>query len=522
MTRETQVLNLTVVVSYLLLIVGVGAYFALRRKTASRFMVADQSIPGWAIGLSMFGSYISSISFLANPASSFAGNWLWAGFTLVTPIGLFFGATVFMKFYRRSGAVSAYSHLEHRFGPWARTYAVFTFLVLQMARMGTILFLLSQAVLPLLGGDPAHDQWLARTIVIAVGLLITFYTLFGGIEAVVWTGALQSVILIAGPLICMAALWLKTPGGMGAIVEAGVSEGKFSFGPFDASVAVPTFWLVAITSILGHIQGWATDQSYIQRYISARTEKEAARSIWFAGLLYMPVAFFFWFIGTALYAFYQAAPERLPAGTPPDSVFPHFIAYELMPGLSGLVIAAIFAASMDSNLNSMATLTLEDGYKRYFRPKAGDRESLLVLYIATFCWGLASVGYGLIMTLKGATTTIEFSAKVGGLLGGGVLGMFLLGFLWKKVSNRVAMVSTAVGVAVVVWITLSRWGVWPESWAALRSPIHEMAAGLVGTLVILAVGCSLTLLLNRADRPRIGMKPLSADALAPPEIRRSV
>src|SRR5688572_14983425 len=133
MTRETQVLNLTVVVSYLLLIVGVGAYFALRRKTASRFMVADQSIPGWAIGLSMFGSYISSISFLANPASSFAGNWLWAGFTLVTPIGLFFGATVFMKFYRRSGAVSAYSHLEHRFGPWARTYAVFTFLVLQMA-----------------------------------------------------------------------------------------------------------------------------------------------------------------------------------------------------------------------------------------------------------------------------------------------------------------------------------------------------------------------------------------------------
>src|SRR5690606_23942124 len=117
-----------------------------------------------------FGSYISSISFLANPASSYAGNWLWAVFTFCTPIGLLAGVYIFMPFYRRSGAVSAYEHLEHRFGPWARSYAVFTYLVIQMARMGTILFLLSQAVLPLFGLHPVQDVWWARAIILAIGL----------------------------------------------------------------------------------------------------------------------------------------------------------------------------------------------------------------------------------------------------------------------------------------------------------------------------------------------------------------
>lgn len=485
---STHALNLSVVLIYLLLIVGIGGYFARKRKTVSRFMVASQTIPGWAIGLSMFGSYISSISFLANPASTFAGNWLWAGFTLATPIGLLVGATVFVRFYRRSGAVSAYAHLEDRFGPWARSYAVFTFLVLQTARMGTILFLLSQAVLPLLGGDPTENLGLVRGLIVAIGLLITLYTLFGGMEAVVWTGVVQSIVLIAGPLICIVTLLVKTPGGLGHVLSVAAADGKFGMAPYTLEIAVPTFWLVMISSVFGHVQGWATDQSYIQRFLSARTEREAAQSVWLAGLLYMPVAALFWFIGTALYVFYVSSPGRLPPGTPPDSVFPHFIAHEVLPGLSGLVIAAIFAASMDSNLNSMATLTLEDGYRRYVRPRAGEREGLAVLYIATLLWGLAGIGFGLAMTAKGATTTIEFSARIGGLLGGGILGLVLLGFISSKTGPWSAAIATAAGVVVITWMTLSRWSIWPESWAAWRSPAHEIAAGVVGTVVIVGVG----------------------------------
>ena len=504
----THYINLAVVVGYLLMIVGVGAYYALKRKTASQFMIADQTMPGWAVGLSMFGSYISSISFLANPATSFSGNWMWAGFTLVTPIGLLVGTTLFMRFYRRGGAVSAYTHLESRFGPWARAYAVFTFLILQMARMGTVLYLLSQAVVPLLGagGAGADTTWTARVVIVIVGVLIMLYTLFGGIEAVVWTGVIQSAVLILGPVIVIMTLLLKMPGGAGEIFAAGAAHEKFSFGPYAWNLAAPMFWLVVLNAILEHLRNWGVDQSYIQRYISARSERDAARSIWLAGLLYMPVALFFFFIGTALWAFYRALPARLPAGTAPDSVFPHFISHELAPGLSGLVIAAIFAASMDSNLNSMATLTLVDGYKRYVRPNAGDRESLRVLWAATLFWGVASIGYGLFMTLKGSTTTLQFTANLSGLLAGGILGLFLLALLSKRrVTSGMAATAVIAGVLVITWMTLSRirigeHAVWPERWEEFRSPWHEMTAGLVGTAVILFVAFGLAVLLPRRAR----------------------
>ena len=487
-----QLLNLAVVVGYLILIVGVGTFFALKKKDSNQFMVAHQTMPGWAVGLSMFGSYISSISFLANPAQTFAGNWMFAAFTLITPIGLWIGTSVFLKFYRRSNAVSAYSHLEQRFGPWARVYAVFAYLLLQMARTGTILFLLSQATLPLLGGR-ADDLGLTRIIIIAVGLLITFYTLFGGIEAVVWTGVLQSIILVIGPIICLATLIIKMPGGLGEILNVALANDKFSFAPYTLDLAIPTFWLVVLGALLEHLRNWGIDQSYIQRYISARSEKEAARSIWIAGLLYIPTAFVFWFIGTALYAYYTTMPARLPAGTPPDGVFPQFIAFEILPGLSGLVIAAIFAASMDSNLNSMATLTLLDGYKRYLRPNATDRESLRVLWTSTVFWGLMSIGWGLFLTLKGATTTIQFTANIAGLVGGGVLGLFLLGLIGKRVTSWMAAVSVSLGVLLITWMTVSRLKlgtteVWPAAWASWRSPWHEMLAGPLGTLAIIMIG----------------------------------
>jgi solute:Na+ symporter, SSS family len=161
---------------------------------------------------------------------------------------------------------------------------------------------------------------------------------------------------------------------------------------------------------------------------------------------------------------------------------------------------------MDSNLNSMATLTLVDGYKRYFRANTGDRESLRVLWASTIFWGVASIGYGLFMTLKGSTTTLQFTANLSGLLAGGILGLFLLALLSsRRVTSGIAAIAVSIGVLVITWMTLSRIkigdrAVWPAAWSAWRSPWHEMTAGIVGTGVILGVGIALSLLVPRRDQ----------------------
>jgi SSS family solute:Na+ symporter len=450
-------------------------------------MAAGRSLPGWALGLSMFGSYISSISFLANPGKAYGSNWNPFVFSLATPIAAAIAVKWFVPFYRRTGKVSAYEHLEHRFGGWARTYAVVCFLLTQMARMGTVVYLLALAVAPLVG-------WDVKIVILVTGALMTTYTVLGGIRAVVWTGVLQSLVLVAGPLVCVAALLLKTPGGLVQILNVGWAEQKFSLGSLGPSLAQPTFWVVLVYGLVINLGNFGIDQSYVQRYITARDDREAAKGVWLAALLYVPAAAVFFFIGTSLFVFYGARPELLGSVTQPDKVFPHFIATQLPVGMAGLVVAAIFAASMDSNLNSMATLTLCDIYKRYLRPGAGEREAMLVLYLSTLLWGV--LGTGVALAMIRAESALDVWWEMASIFSGGMLGLFLLGLISRRAKNPAALTGVTVGILVIVWMSLSpRWGWLPES---LRSPLHSFMIIVVGTLSILLVGLAVSRLTSRA------------------------
>jgi solute:Na+ symporter, SSS family len=483
--HQLSYIDVAVLVAYLAAVVGFGAWFARRQGDADDYMSAHSSLPGWAVGLSMFGSYVSSISFLANPGKSFAGNWNAFVFSLATPIAAVAAVRWFVPFFRRSGEVSAYEHLEHRFGPWARTYAVVCFLLVQMTRMGTVVYLLGLAVAPLTG-------WPVWTIVVATGGLMTAYTMAGGIKAVVWLGVLQSAVLVAGTATCLFAVVAKTPGGLGEIVELGDVYDKFSLGSFGPSLAAPTFWVILAYGLTINLGNFAVDQSYVQRYITARSDRDAARSVWITAVLYVPTSAIFFFIGTALFAFYRERPE-VAAGLKPDQVFPHFIATELPTGIAGLVVAAIFAASMDSNLNSMATLTLCDVYKRYWRPAAGERESLRVLQLSTLAWGLAGTGVALAMTRVGQA--LDAWWILSGIFSGGVLGLFLLGLL-TRAGNEAAAIATAIGVIVIGWLTLPTLPdvTMPE---ALRAPLDANLTVVVGTLTIFLVGMIASRFLSR-------------------------
>ncbi len=481
MSGSLSPLDLAVLVAYLVGVVGSGCWFYRRAGDSERYMSAGRSLPGWAVGLSIFGSYVSSISFLANPGKSFAGDWGGFVFALSLPVAALVAVKWFVPFFRARGEISAYHHLEMRFGAWARSYSVVCYLLTQVARLGTILYLLALALVPLTG-------WDIRAIILGVGAVVVLYPLIGGTEAVIWTGVAQALVLVAGALVCVLSLLVKMPEGPGQIFEIGAAGHKFGLGSFAGTLTQPTFWVVLVYGLVINLQNFGIDQSYVQRYITAKSERAARSSVWMGALLYIPIAAGFFFIGTALFAFYQAQPELLPATVDavgkPDSVFPAYISTQLPAGLAGLVVAALCAAAMDSNLNCMATLFLGDFYTRYLRPNAGERESMRVLHGSTIGFGAVCIGAALAMIeIKSA---LDVWWELAGIFGGGMLGLFLLGRLFPRAGSAAGLAGVGTGILVILWMTLSpKLAWWP---AALRSPFNGLLVIVFGTLTILVVG----------------------------------
>ena len=495
---DLPVIDVIVVLVYLAAMVGMGLWFGRKGLSTDEFMAAGRKVPGWAVGLSIFGTYVSSISFLALPGKAFATNWNAFVFSLSIPVTTWLAVKYFVPFYRRSGEVSAYQHLEHRFGPWARTYAVICYLLTQLARVGTILYLLALALAPLTG-------WSMVTIILVAGGLVILYTLIGGMEAVIWTDVVQAIVFIVGAGACVVILLHGMPEGPGQLFRVASEHHKFSLGSFGPEVSQMTFWVVLLNGIFINLQNFGIDQSYVQRYQTAKNDREAARSVWLGALLYLPISGVFFFIGTGLFAFYSARPELLPASVDavnkPDSVFPYFIVAQLPVGLTGLVIASVFAAAQStvaSSINCSATLTLCDIYRRYFHPMATERQSLRVLHIATLVFGLAGTGMALaMMQIKNA---LDAWWGLASIFSGGMLGLFLLGLIARRASNAAAATGVTAGVLMIFWMTFSP--KWTGSLAALRSPFHTMMIVVISTLTIFLVGLMVSRFTKRNPVPQ--------------------
>jgi SSS family solute:Na+ symporter len=479
---DLPLLDGLILVVYLAVLVGWGCGFVRTATSAEAYMSAGRSLPGWVVGLSMFGSFVSTLTFLGNPAKSWAGNWNTWVFALSLPFAAVVAARWFVPFFRQSGEISAYHHLEHRFGAWARTYGVVCYMLTQIARLGATLFLLATALHGFVGGHLA--------VVIAVlGIAITIYPLFGGTEGVIWTGVVQAIVLVLGAAACLAQLLLTTPGGVEAVFATGWYEDKFSLGPYTSSVSQPTFFVVLIYGLVMNLQNFGIDQSYVQRYITAESDVAARRSVWMSAICYIPLSAAFLLIGTALFVFYRAHPQRLPEGLASDAIFPQFMHTELPVGLRGLVLAAICSAAMDSNLNCCATLYLCDIHRRYFRPQASDRESLWVLRMTTVVMGAISIGTAIAMI--GVKSALDEWWKLAGIFSGGILGLFLLGRLSRAANARAGFLATVAGVCVIVWMTLFPRTAQQTDW--WRSPFNANLTIVFGTLTIIAFGMLLSL-----------------------------
>lgn len=283
---EIQLLDIIVFLIFTIGTVLFGTSFIGKNKNASDYTQGGGSMPGFIVGMSIFATYVSSISFLALPGSAYLGNWNSFVFSLSIPIASILAAKYFVPFYRKIESPSAYSFLEERFGYWARAYAAICYLLTQIARIGSVLFLLALPLHAMLG-------WSVPLIIVVSGICVIFYSVLGGIKAVIWTDAIQGMILIAGAIICLIVLWIKIPGGINIFFEMGIEFDKFSLGGFDFSLNMPTFWVTLIYGIFINLQNYGIDQNYVQRYKTTKDEKSAKFSALFGGFLYLPVSLFF-------------------------------------------------------------------------------------------------------------------------------------------------------------------------------------------------------------------------------------
>jgi len=506
------IIDIGVIIVYLIAMVYVGYFFSKKNKSEDQFTKASGHIPGWAIGLSIYATFLSSNTFLGVPGKAFGGNWNAFAFSLSMPLAAWVAAKYFVPFYRNTGEVSAYTNLEKRFGPWARTYAVVCFILTQIARMGSIFFGLSLTLQALTGYD-------MKIIMLITGACIILYTVMGGIEAVIWTEVVQGILKTVGAILIVCLVVSHVDGGFGKIMEIGKADHKFSLGGMNLDFTTSTFWVVLIYGFFMNLNNFGMDQNYVQRYHTAKSDKEASKSIWLCVWIYVPASLLFFIIGSCLYAYYQVHPELLQsiriqtamerlgnhassesinamaASLKPedfgDKVMPHFMVTMIPSGILGLIVSAILSAGMStisSGMNASATVFSEDVYKRYINNNLTGKQGLRLLHIGTVVFGLLGMIAGVMMI--GIKSVLDIWWQLSGIFAGGMLGLFLLGIIAKKSNNSAALVATIVGVLVILWMTFSY--LIPEQYAFLRNPLNANMIMVVGTLVIFLVGVLFT------------------------------
>ena len=520
MMNNLPIIDIAIIVCYLLAMLAIGFYFSKKNKNTEQFTKASGKIPGWAIGLSIYATFLSSNTFLGNPGKAFGSNWNVFVFSISMPLAAWVATKYFVPFYRKTGEISAYTNLEKRFGPWARTYAVICFLLTQFARMGTIFFGMALSLQALTGFS-------IQSIMIVMGLCIIIYTVLGGIEAVIWTEVVQGVLKTLGALLILYLVIKQIPGGFSKVIEIAKAGDKFSLGSTSFNFTQPTFWVVLLYGFFINLNNFGMDQNYVQRYHTATSEKQARKSVWLCVAMYVPVSFLFVVIGTSLYSYYQMQPglidpvklklaaEKLGSlatlqqvqalaatfttADYADKVLPYFMVTKVPAGLLGLLVAAILSAAMStisSNMNASATVFTMDIYKKYIRPGVNDKQQLLSLHVATVVVGLIGLGAGLAMI--GAKSLLDTWWKLSGIFAGGMLGLFLLGLISKQTKNAAAVTATIIGVLVILWMTFSE--NLSSEYSFLRSTLNSNMIIVVGTLTIFLTGILLTSLKQKSRK----------------------
>ena len=431
-------LNYIVLLVYLIILIGIGFMFSKNQHSTDDFFKGGNRIPWWAAGLSIFGTQLSAITFMAIPAKTFATNWLYF-FLMMTIIMVSpFIIRYFLPFYRRFNLTTAYEYLELRFNLLTRLLGSAMYIFLQLGRLGIVLLLPSLALSVVTGID-------VYACIMTMGILSILYTVLGGIEAVIWTDVVQVIVLLGGALISLILLYLNLDSND---ISTYVSEfEKMKIFDFELSFSNPTIWVVLIGGFATNIVQYGSDQTVIQRYLTTKDEKSAAKGIMTGAWLALPATLIFFSLGTLLFVYYKTNPELLnPVLEKTDAIFPWYIINSLPQGVSGLLIAAVFAASMsslDSSMNSVSTVVTTDFFRR-LRPLGSEADYLKMARTVTIVIGIVGTALALLMASWGISSLWDQFNLIVGLFAGGLGGIFVLGIFSKRANGTGALIGLLI------------------------------------------------------------------------------
>lgn len=452
--QETQpgfgALNLSVLVIYLLAVVGVGVYFARRNRTTDDYFRGGKHIPWWAAGCSIFATMLSSLTYTGIPSKAYAQDWVYSVGNFMIPLVAIPAVFIALPFFRRLDATSAYEYLEKRFDYKLRMLGSGSFTLFHIFRMAVVMSLTGLALAVATGLTPAQS-------VLLMGVLSILYCSIGGIEAVIWTDTLQTIVLLGGAVLAFFLLVLGVDGGWAGFWEMAQSGDKLRMANWhwDATQSQIAFAVIVVGGLAQNVSSYTADQAVVQRYMTTETKSKAARAIWTNALLSIPATILFFGMGTALYAFYRSHPEQLDPSLTTDQVFPLFISREMPPGIAGLIVAGIFAAAqstVSTSMNSTATTLVTD----FLRPQKlcrTDRGYLRMAQGLTVLLGTLGTILALVFIDPDIRSLFDAFIKVIGMFMGVLGGLFLLGAFSRRANAAGALVGALFGAItmVLVW-----------------------------------------------------------------------
>ena len=458
-----RAIDLVIIFGYLVGIVLFGAWFARKQKTTSDYFLGDRSVPWWAVAASIVATETSTITFISVPGIAFArgGNFQFLQLVFGYLLGRVVISLLFIPSYFRGELMTVYQLLDRRFGGKIKVLAASLFVVMRNIADG-IRLLLTAIVLAAVytSFQPgANAEVIIVSSIVLIGVAMIIFTYFGGMEAVIWVEVIQLGIYIVGAIAAAVILTSSIDGGLSAAMATASQYNKFSLFDFTLDFTKTfTFWAGLIGGCFLTMSTHGTDQYLVQRYLCTDRPKKASAALLTSGAVVLGQFIGFLFIGVLLFAFYHpftdpgyatATSTAFPfAGG--DRVFPDFITRHLPPGLSGLVVAAIFAAAMSSSLNAIAATAMNDLYKP-LRAGRSDKHYLKVSHLLTLLWGVVQIGVALVLRNKNRSA-LDLALSIASLINGPILGVFLVGVFLRRVSQTPALIGMLASGAVMLYI----------------------------------------------------------------------